>query len=220
MGSKNHILPPVEEILEYLELDKSSPSGFRWKSHRGHVKAGDVAGTKKNDDGRWAVTLNGKRYYCYRLKLYIETGIDPGVNDVDHKYRDLDDHRNIRIATKSQNNANRRKREFVGGRSLTSKYKGVYWCKKARKWVAMIRYKRKGYYLGSYISEKQAAYTYNKAAELIYGEFAYKNELDGEQELSLDLALEVLDGIAAKFEPQVEVKPQYPLVEDDSFDVD
>jgi hypothetical protein len=72
--------------------------------------------------------------------------------------------------------------------------------------------------LGAYVKEEEAAYIYNRAAELIYGEFAYQNKL--EQELSLDLALEVLDGIAAKFEPQVEIKPQYPLVEDDSFDVD
>ena len=48
----------------------------------------------------------------------------------------------------------------------------------------------------------------------------FLDTIHGEQELSLDLALEVLDGIATKFEPQVEVKPQYPLVEDDSFDVD
>ena len=48
----------------------------------------------------------------------------------------------------------------------------------------------------------------------------FLDTIHGEQELSLDLALEVLDGIAAKFEPQVEIKPQYPLVEDDSFDVE
>lgn len=48
----------------------------------------------------------------------------------------------------------------------------------------------------------------------------FLDTIHGEQELSLDLALEILDGIAAKFEPQVEVRPLYPLVEDDSFDVD
>lgn len=48
----------------------------------------------------------------------------------------------------------------------------------------------------------------------------FLDTIHGEEELSLDLALEVLDGIATKFEPQVEVKPLYPLVEDDSFDVD
>lgn len=48
----------------------------------------------------------------------------------------------------------------------------------------------------------------------------FLDTINGGQELSLDLTLEILDGIAAKFEPQVEVKPQFPLVEDDSFDVD
>jgi hypothetical protein len=48
----------------------------------------------------------------------------------------------------------------------------------------------------------------------------FLDTIHGEEELSLDLTLEVLDGIASKFEPQVQVKPQFPLVEDDSFDVD
>ena len=48
----------------------------------------------------------------------------------------------------------------------------------------------------------------------------FLDTIHGEEELSLDLTLETLDGIATKFEPQVEVKPLYPLVEDDSFDVD
>lgn len=48
----------------------------------------------------------------------------------------------------------------------------------------------------------------------------FLDTINGEQELSLDLTLEILDGIAAKFEPQVQVKTQFPLVEDDSFDVD
>ena len=205
---RNHVLPPIEKIEEHLILDATSPSGMRWKSHRGHVKAGDVAGTKKNDDGRWAVTFEGKRYYCYRLKIYMETGVDPGENDVDHKYRNLDDHANIRIATKSQNNANREKKHSKCGRSVTSRYKGVYWCRKANKWVAMLRYKRKGYYLGAYVKEEEAAYIYNKAAELIYGEFAYQNKL--EQEMSLNLALEVLDGIAAKFGPEAAPAPKGP----------
>jgi hypothetical protein len=48
----------------------------------------------------------------------------------------------------------------------------------------------------------------------------FLDNIHGEQELSLDLALEVLDGIAAKFEPQEPEKEWQPLAADDSFDAE
>lgn len=48
----------------------------------------------------------------------------------------------------------------------------------------------------------------------------FLDTINGEQELSLDLALEVLDGICTKFEPEEGAPQQYPLVVDDSYDAD
>lgn len=48
----------------------------------------------------------------------------------------------------------------------------------------------------------------------------FLDNIHGEQELSLDLALEVLDGIAVKFEPKEPEKEWQPLAADDSFDVE
>ena len=48
----------------------------------------------------------------------------------------------------------------------------------------------------------------------------FLDTINGEQELSLDLALEVLDGICTKFEPDESAPVQFPLVEDDSYDAD
>lgn len=48
----------------------------------------------------------------------------------------------------------------------------------------------------------------------------FLDTINGEQELSLDLALEVLDGICTKFEPDEAIPIQFPLVEDDSYDAD
>jgi len=49
----------------------------------------------------------------------------------------------------------------------------------------------------------------------------FLDTINGEQELSLDLALEVLDGICTKFESEKESPEQYPLVvADDSYDAD
>ena len=46
----------------------------------------------------------------------------------------------------------------------------------------------------------------------------FLDTINGEQELSLDLALEVLDGIVVKFEPEAEPAPKGPAPVDDSYD--
>jgi hypothetical protein len=46
----------------------------------------------------------------------------------------------------------------------------------------------------------------------------FLDHIHGEQEMSLDLALEVLDGIAAKFEPEAASVPRGPIPVDDSYD--
>jgi hypothetical protein len=46
----------------------------------------------------------------------------------------------------------------------------------------------------------------------------FLDHIHGEQEMSLDLALEVLDGIAAKFEPEASSVPRGPIPVDDSYD--
>lgn len=46
----------------------------------------------------------------------------------------------------------------------------------------------------------------------------FLDNIHGEQEMSLDLALEVLDGIAAKFEPDLPTEIPGPIVVDDSYD--
>ena len=48
----------------------------------------------------------------------------------------------------------------------------------------------------------------------------FLDNIHGEQELSLDLALEMLDRIATQFEPEVVVEQKYPLAVDDSYDAD
>jgi MinD-like ATPase involved in chromosome partitioning or flagellar assembly len=46
----------------------------------------------------------------------------------------------------------------------------------------------------------------------------FLDTIHGEQELSLDLALEVLDGIVVKFEPEAAPAPKGPAPVDDSYD--
>jgi hypothetical protein len=82
---------------------------------------------------------------------------------------------NLRVCSLQQNNINCKSRY-----NSSSKYKGVTYlkcCKRTSQWRAQIQYKYKSYYLGSYLTEKEAALAYNKAAVKLHGEFCFLNEV-------------------------------------------
>jgi len=78
---------------------------------------------------------------------------------------------NLRPATQTQNNRNRKKFNLP----TKSKYKGVYWKPRIKKWVAQIGVNRKVIHLGCFKKEKDAARAYDKAAKQYHGEFASPN---------------------------------------------
>ena len=87
-------------------------------------------------------------------------------HEVDHRdqhrlfgYKIVDNRRsNLRNVSRSQNNANQRKRA-----GCTSRYKGVCWFKRDEKWRAQIRVNRRGIHLGLFVNETEAAEAYNEA---------------------------------------------------------
>ena len=93
---------------------------------------------------------------------------------VDHINGDRLDNRrrNLRLCTRWENSANRRKPRGANG----SRYKGVY--RNAYGWWASIRANRKQHYLGSFRKEEDAARAYNSAAVSHFGEFARLNEVE------------------------------------------
>jgi len=78
---------------------------------------------------------------------------------------------NLRICTRSQNNANRTP---LG----SSKYLGVFFSPNSTKrpWYSRIVKDKKPKYLGSFVTEQEAAIVYNKAAIELHGEFANLNK--------------------------------------------
>ena len=90
----------------------------------------------------------------------------------DHLNGDRLDNRrlNLRFATQSQNNCNQHVL-----RKGTSKYRGVFWCKAKRRWIAKIKYNGTRHYAGTFTDETEAAKAYDKLASQIAVAFACTN---------------------------------------------
>lgn len=79
---------------------------------------------------------------------------------------------NLRLATRSQNMANR-----PAPKQNSSGYKGVRWHNRRSKWQARITVNYKEIHLGYFDNIEEAAVAYNNAAMKFFGEFAYLNVL-------------------------------------------
>jgi predicted CoA-substrate-specific enzyme activase len=92
---------------------------------------------------------------------------------VDHKNGNTLDNRraNLRIATRLQNNCNRRKTKS----KTSSRFIGVCFHKSQKRWCANIRHNGKKLWLGSFVSEIDAARAYDAAALKYHGQFARLN---------------------------------------------
>ncbi len=80
--------------------------------------------------------------------------------------------KNLREATQSQNNGNRKKQK-----NCSSIYKGVCWNNAVDKWLVQIAIEGKGKYLGHFINERDAGLAYNIAAKKHFGKFALLNKI-------------------------------------------
>lgn len=92
---------------------------------------------------------------------------------IDHINGDKLDNRksNLRLATRSQNLANQRKQN----RNTSSQFKGVSFNIEKMKWAAYINCSGKRYRLGYYVSEIMAALSYDRLANILFGEYAKPN---------------------------------------------
>ena len=114
----------------------------------------------------------GKEYtvYSHRIIYYLYHGELPEC--LDHIDNDRLNNRreNLRAATSQQNSSNR-----TSAKNSSSKYLGVSWCRRRKKWQVNIRLDGKLKYLGIFTCEKDAASIYNLAAIEHHGEFANLN---------------------------------------------
>lgn len=138
-------------------------NSWKWNTTEHYRNIWYVIRKIKTGDGR-------KTVYMHRQIL--------GAKDsffVDHISGDgLNNQRNnLRLCTPSQNVAN----QFIIRGS--SKYKGVCWIKRDKRWQAQICVNYKKIALGHHKIEANAARAYDKAALKYFGEFAKTNKMMG-----------------------------------------
>jgi hypothetical protein len=172
-------LPPLELLQELFEISVDSPSGLKQKTARSGTKPGKIAGSLKSN-GYWYVTVTTDKpriYLNHRIIYFLQTQKDPKTEKIDH-ITGVHNNLNLRLATTSQNAANKKKANSYKGKKCSSKFKGVSWVKKTNKWQAQIKFHGKAIYLGVFTNELEAAKAYNNAAIKYFGEFAKINKLE------------------------------------------
>lgn len=120
------------------------------------------------DDGYVQRTWGEEGRMCHELlHRFIMDAAEDQV--VDHENGDRWDCRkeNLRVATLSQNAANR------PTTSQERAWKGIF--PHGNRWKARIKLEGRNVYLGSFPSPQEAAYAYDVAAKRLFGEFARLN---------------------------------------------
>ena len=118
--------------------------------------------------GHLQICIDGKFHSSHRLAWLYVTGSWPD-GDIDHRNGIPSDNRwsNLRLASRSQNVANAKKR--AGSKSTL---KGVKYHAQSNKWVGQLRVAGRALYLGIFKTPEKAHAAYVKAAREHFGEFA------------------------------------------------
>jgi hypothetical protein len=171
-----------EEFDKWLDEFFEEKNKEQWKqindtddyyvSNKGRVKRilenGNERELKGWDNGEYmSIKINGQRFSIHRIVANAFLPNPDNLPVVDHKNHDGYNNKveNLRWATVSQNNQNRRKSKNL--------YLGI--SKKYDKWQASIRKDGKKYYLGIFDSEIEASKAYDRKAKELFGPDARVN---------------------------------------------
>lgn len=155
------------------------------KLNRGKAVLVDLGDFDRVMQHRWSAHRAGRSWYAgtyfdgkymkmHRFILDAKKG-----EEIDHINHDgLDNRRvNLRKCSHKQNTMNKRK--FLG----TSKFKGVSWHSRDKRWAVSVYVDGKAKHLGSYKDEEAAAKAYDSAALKYFGDFAFINFPSVNQEI-------------------------------------
>lgn len=167
----------AEDARRLLNYDPSTGQ-FTWRiSPNRRIRPGRTCSVV-NSHGYIRIMIKQKSYTAHRLAwLYVHGEWPP--HEVDHINGNRTDNRicNLRLATTRQNQGNRRLQK-----NNMSGVKGVSWHAAHQKWMATIRKNGRKTHLGYFANKEEAASAYQKAAILIFGQFANSIRALGKQE--------------------------------------
>jgi hypothetical protein len=162
----------IARLREVLNYDPET-GVFTWlKTLARRAPAGSEAGTIAGVRRPYLrITIANEHFHASRLAWFHVHGVWP-QQLIDHCDGDPLNNRfrNLREASDSQNQANRRL-----NKNSTSGFKGVYFDKSSGRWAANILKDRRKLWLGCHDTPQAAHEAYKQAAERLYGEFARFN---------------------------------------------
>ena len=184
MSERN--VPTEHDLSEFTRRFKVVGGNLVIKGRisRSKYKIGDVVATRITNGYR-SLTVNKRSFRVHRVIFYLSHKVWPGDLHVDHINGDRLDNRpeNLRLLTASQNSRSYRSISD----SASSRYRGVSWYKKPKKFTSSIKVHNKSYNLGYFTSELEAAMAYNYAA------IGFKFNPEAFNQVFEDVSQEVLD---------------------------
>lgn len=160
-------IPLTKGYVAIVDDEDADLAAFKWNALIS--KSGGIYGK------RW-IRIDGKRY-CQTLHRAVMSRVlgRPLLRseEVDHIHGNTLDNRRseLRLATSKQNKFNAKRRK-----DNTSGFKGVYWNKKEKKWIAQIKVDQKRLRLGGFTKPEDAHEAYRIAVVQHRGEFANSGE--------------------------------------------
>jgi hypothetical protein len=146
----------ITRLYELVEVDTLRGLVFRRGKRHKHVRTPDGR-------GYLCITLDGRSYKAHRVIWAFVHGRWPSDKvEIDHINRDPADNRlsNLRLASRSQNQGNRRRS------------RGYYFYPRTSRYIACIGRRGRSRYLGMFDTEQQASAAYQKAHAEQHGEFS------------------------------------------------
>lgn len=146
--------------INWNEVFQYNEGCLYWKNRLNNKRAGYFSGNY------FQVRFETKAYYVHKIIYEMFNGAFAGA--VDHVDQDKTNNliSNLRLATKSQNEANTKIRC-----TNTSGYKGV--TKFDTRWRAKIDFNKQQIHIGIFDTKEKAAEAYNQKALELFGDFAY-----------------------------------------------
>jgi hypothetical protein len=151
--------------MSRTEITHADFPGLSYRPESGtFMRNGEVAGTV-NVRGYRQISHKCKLYYAHRLAIWFVKGSEP-AKWVDHANGQRDDNRyaNLREATASENNCNRKPKP--------DRLKGITVDRRNGKFMAQIGINRRTVALGYFDTPEEAHAAYVAAAHRLHGAFA------------------------------------------------